>query len=66
MVETTILNLATSNRASLRTTVPMSIVKQFNLKSGDMLEWIFEVKNNEIIIVVKPVKQVKDFSKAEK
>ena len=66
MVETTILNLATSNRASLRTTVPMSIVKQFNLKSGDMLEWIFEVKNNEIIIVVKPVKQVKDYSKTEK
>ena len=66
MAETTILNLATSNRASLRTTVPMSIVKQFGLKSGDMLEWIFEVKNNEIIIVVKPVKQVKDFSKAEK
>ena len=66
MVETTILSLATSNRASLRTTVPMSIVKQFGLKSGDMLEWIFEVKNNEIIIVVKPVKQVKDYSKTEK
>ena len=66
MVETTILALAASNRASLRTTVPMSIVKQFGLKSGDMLEWTFEVKNNEIIIVVEPVKQVKDYSKTEK
>ena len=66
MVETTILSLATSNRASLRTTVPMSIVKQFGLKSGDMLEWIFEVKNNEIIIVVKPVKLAKDLIDTER
>jgi bifunctional DNA-binding transcriptional regulator/antitoxin component of YhaV-PrlF toxin-antitoxin module len=58
--------LATSNRASLRTTVPMSIVKQFGLKSGDMLEWIFEVKNNEIIIVVKPVKLAKDLIDTER
>lgn len=66
MAETTILTLATSNRASLRTTVPMSIVKQFGLKSGDKLEWTFEVKNNEIIIVVRPVKLAKDSSEAVK
>jgi len=67
LAETTILTLATSKRASLRTTVPMSIVKQFGLKSGDKLEWTFEVKNNEIIIVVKPVKQaVKETSNNEK
>jgi antitoxin component of MazEF toxin-antitoxin module len=66
MVETTILTLATSNRASLRTTVPMSIVKQFNLKSGDKLEWAFEVRNNEIIVVVKPVRQGKDSTDIEK
>ena len=66
MVETTILSLATSNRASLRTTVPMSIVKQFELKSGDKLEWTFEVKNNEIIIVVKPVKLAKDLIDTER
>lgn len=67
MSETTILSLATSNRASLRTTVPMSIVKQFNLKSGDKLKWAFEVKNNEIIIVVKPMKKAaRDSNDAEK
>jgi len=44
----------------------MSIVKQFGLKSGDMLEWIFEVKNNEIIIVVKPVKLAKDLIDTER
>lgn len=67
MGETTTLTLATSKRASLRTTVPMSVVRQFGLKSGDHLEWIFEVKNNEIIIVVKPIKQaIMDSSDAEK
>jgi hypothetical protein len=44
----------------------MSIVKQFRLKSGDKLEWTFEVKNNEIIIVVKPVKLAVSSIKAEK
>jgi antitoxin component of MazEF toxin-antitoxin module len=54
--ETTILTLATTKRASLRSTVPMSVVKQFGLKAGDKLDWHLEVKNNEIIIVVKPIK----------
>jgi len=56
MGETTILTLAVSKKASLRTTVPMSIVKQFSLKPGDKLDWTFEVKNGEIVIVVKPLK----------
>jgi bifunctional DNA-binding transcriptional regulator/antitoxin component of YhaV-PrlF toxin-antitoxin module len=56
MGEITILTLATSKRASLRSTVPMGIVKQFGLKAGDKLDWHLDVKNNEIIIVVKPIK----------
>jgi hypothetical protein len=34
----------------------MSIVKQFNLKTGDKLDWSFNVKNGEMVIEVKPVK----------
>ena len=34
-----ILNLATSKRRSLRTTVPAVIIDQFELKEGDKLQW---------------------------
>jgi antitoxin component of MazEF toxin-antitoxin module len=51
------ISLATTKRESLRTTVPMSIVKQFNLKTGDKLDWSFNVKNGEMIIIVTPIKK---------
>jgi bifunctional DNA-binding transcriptional regulator/antitoxin component of YhaV-PrlF toxin-antitoxin module len=54
--ETTTLTLAASKKASLRTTVPMSVVKQFGLKQGDKLEWTFEANNEDIVMIVKPVK----------
>jgi hypothetical protein len=56
MGETTTLTLATTGKESLRTTVPMSIIKQFKLKAGDKLDWNFEVKEGELALVVKPVK----------
>ena len=37
MGEVTVLTKATSKSKSLRTTVPMGIVKQFNLSEGDKL-----------------------------
>jgi len=40
--------------ASLRTTVPASIVKQFNLKDGDKLEWILDIKDGRMVILVNP------------
>ncbi len=58
MGETTALTPAAPKKASLRTTVPMSVVKQFNLKSGDLLDWSFEVKNGEIAVVVRPLRKV--------
>jgi len=58
MGETTVLTQAAPNKASLRTTVPMSIVKQFDLKSGDMLDWVFEVKNGKMALIVRPLKKV--------
>lgn len=54
--ETTVLALAASKRSSLRTTVPMSVVKQFGLQAGDKLEWSFQARNSEIVMVVKPIK----------
>jgi antitoxin component of MazEF toxin-antitoxin module len=54
--ETTKLTLAKTKSESLRTTVPMSIVRQFNLKVGDKLGWKLEVKNGSLIIVVYPLK----------
>ena len=56
MGEITKLSVATTGKESLRTIVPMSILKHFKLEAGDRLEWDFEARNNEMIIVVKPVK----------
>lgn len=54
MGERTALALNTKNKASLRTTVPMFIVKQWNLKAGEELEWSLEVcKNGELVATVR-------------
>jgi bifunctional DNA-binding transcriptional regulator/antitoxin component of YhaV-PrlF toxin-antitoxin module len=58
MAKLTKLTHATSKQESLRTTVPRSIVEQFELKSGDSLEWKMEVKDGELIIIVRPVKSL--------
>jgi hypothetical protein len=34
----------------------MSIVKHFKLKAGSKLDWDFEARDNELIIVVRPFK----------
>ena len=39
--------------ASLRTTIPMSIVRQWRLKEGDKLDWSWEARNDEMILVVR-------------
>jgi bifunctional DNA-binding transcriptional regulator/antitoxin component of YhaV-PrlF toxin-antitoxin module len=53
MGEVTTLALNAPNKASLRTTIPMFIVKQWGLKSGDKLDWSLEARKNEMVIVVK-------------
>lgn len=54
--ETTTLTLATSTSTSMRATVPMSIIKQFNLKAGNKLSWKLKVEEGELVIIVKPIK----------
>ena len=53
MGEITILALNAPNKASLRITIPMFIVKQWGLKAGDKLDWSLEARKNEVIIVVR-------------
>jgi hypothetical protein len=52
MAETTTIALNAPNKTSLRTTIPMFIVKQWGLKSGDQLDWSFSLLDNEMIVVV--------------
>jgi hypothetical protein len=51
--EETTLSLNSSKRSSLRTTVPMSLVKQWNLKIGDKLDWVIKICDGELVAVVK-------------
>jgi bifunctional DNA-binding transcriptional regulator/antitoxin component of YhaV-PrlF toxin-antitoxin module len=57
MGETTSLTKAATRTTSLRTTVPASIVRQFNLEEKDKLEWILKAENGTMVIVVKPIKK---------
>jgi len=56
MGEITVLTRATSKSKSLRTTIPVGIVKQFNLSEGGKLNWEIRAEGGELIIVVKPIK----------
>ena len=56
MGEITYLNKAASKGESLRTTVPMSIVKQFGLTEDDKLDWMIKAEDNELIIHNRPIK----------
>jgi len=57
--EITTLTPAKTKSISLRTTVPISLVRQFNLKAGDHPNWKFEVKDGNMITVVRPIKTQK-------
>ena len=54
MSSSTILTVAVKGKLSLRTTVPMHIVKQFNLEASDLLEWSLKVEGGKLAITVKP------------
>jgi bifunctional DNA-binding transcriptional regulator/antitoxin component of YhaV-PrlF toxin-antitoxin module len=51
----TTITRATSTSQSLRTTIPMSITRQFNLKVGDLLKWEIQAKESKLFVVVTPV-----------
>ncbi|HVE37936.1 MAG TPA: AbrB family transcriptional regulator [Nitrososphaeraceae archaeon] len=51
MGEITVAKKASSKFASLRTTIPMSIVRQWKLKDGDKLDWEWKVIDGQLAIV---------------
>ena len=58
MADKTSLTKAASNTSSLRTTVPSSIVKQFDLKETDELEWLLIAESEgKMGIRVTPIKR---------
>jgi hypothetical protein len=57
MGETTKLTKATSKSDSLRTTVPAGIVRNFEMKEGDSLDWSMEAKGSRLVIQVKYIRQ---------
>ena len=54
--EITTVSRASSNFASLRTVIPMSIIKQWKLKEGDKIDWEWEVLKGEMVLVIKKLK----------
>jgi molybdopterin-binding protein len=54
--EITTVTLNSSKRKSLRSTIPMSVVKNMGLKVGDNLSWKYEIKSGEIVTTIRKVK----------
>ena len=52
----TVVSKASSKSNSLRTTIPSSITKLFNIQEGDRLLWEIKTIDGEITIVVKPIR----------
>lgn len=57
MGEVTTISKATTKGNSLRSIIPIGIVKQFNLSEGDKLNWEIRAEGGELIIVVRPLKE---------
>jgi hypothetical protein len=62
--EVTVATKASSKFASLRTTIPMPVVKQWKLKEGDKLDWEWKVQDGEMVLIVKMV--IEDKRKVKK
>jgi len=55
--EVTVATKASSKFASLRTTIPMPVVKQWKLKEGDRLDWEWKVQDGEMVLIVRKVRE---------
>ena len=54
--EITTVTVNSSKRKSLRSTIPMSVVKNMGLKVGDNISWKYEIRNGEIVTTIRKVK----------
>jgi len=57
--EQTILTHASTRGNSLRTTVPIGVARQLGLKEGDKLRWEIRAENNDLVILVRSLKEEK-------
>lgn len=54
MGEKSSVTINTPGKASLKTTIPISMVRQFGIKQGDQLDWsVAKTGENELVMVVK-------------
>jgi hypothetical protein len=53
--EITTVTLNSSKRKSLRSTIPMSVVRNMGLKVGDNLSWKYEIRDGEIVTTIRKV-----------
>jgi len=57
MGEKSSLTKASVKSESLRATVPKGIVNFLKLKSGETIDWEMEIKDNQRVAIVKPVRK---------
>jgi hypothetical protein len=55
MGEITVASKAPSQFESLRTTIPMSVVRQLKIKAGDKLDWEFAFDGENMYIKLKKI-----------
>lgn len=53
MGEISTLTKNMKNASSLKTTIPISMVRQWNLKSGEQLDCTWQSINNEMVMIVR-------------
>jgi hypothetical protein len=51
----TVLTKANSRSKSLRTTIPIYIIRQFGLSEGSYLRWEIKAKQDKLLVIVSPV-----------
>ena len=54
MGEKSSVTINTPGKASLKTTIPISMVRQFGINQGDQLDWsVAKFGDNELVMVVR-------------
>lgn len=56
--ETMLTKASTKSNKSLRTTIPIGIVKLSDLSEGYRLFWTIKAENNGLVMVIKPIRKV--------
>ncbi|AFU58637.1 hypothetical protein Ngar_c17040 [Candidatus Nitrososphaera gargensis Ga9.2] len=52
----TVIFQATKGSPSLRSTVPQDVVDFLQLQPGDVLEWLANIKDNKVTVIVRKKK----------